>query len=357
MMQKLLTKEMICEKYKIKDPVQFIDILGLMGDASDNIPGAPGIGEKTAMKLIAEYDSIENLYDHIDKIEGKQKEKLADNKEQVYLSKVLATIKLDVPVTIEPEKLILEEPDENILTKLFEDLEFKTIAKRLFQKDISPTPTRSVMQGSLFGDVEIERAVSDFKNISNVDHEYHLVDSAEKRKELIQVLSEQKEFCFDTETTGLDSHSDAIVGLSISYKSHTAYYIPFPQNKDEAKEILNEFKPVLEDESIRKIGQNIKYDISILKQYDITVKGDIFDTMIAHYLMQPDLRHNLNFLSEQYLGYKPISIEELIGKKGAKQDSMRNVAIEKIKDYACEDADLTYQLKEIFEKELEKIII
>jgi DNA polymerase-1 len=349
----IITKEMICEKYKIKDPVQVIDILGLMGDASDNIPGAPGIGEKTAMKLISEYESIENLYDHIDEITGKQKEKLAENKEQVYLSKVLATIKLDVPVTIEPEKLILDAPDENKLTKLFEELEFKTIAKRLFQKDITPTPSASVMQGSLFGDVEIERASSDFKNISTVEHDYRLADTAEKRKELIQLLSEQKEFCFDTETTGLDSHTSEIVGLSVSHKSHFAYYIPFPQNKNEAGGILNEFKSILENELIRKIGQNIKYDISILKQYSITVKGEIFDTMIAHYLMQPDLRHNLNFLSEQYLGYKPISIEELIGKKGVKQDSMRNVAIEKIKDYACEDADLTFQLKEIFEKELE----
>ncbi len=349
----IITKEMICEKYKIKDPVQVIDILGLMGDASDNIPGAPGIGEKTAMKLISEYESIENLYDHIDEITGKQKEKLAENKEQVYLSKVLATIKLDVPVTIEPEKLILDAPDENKLTKLFEELEFKTIAKRLFQKDITPTPSASVMQGSLFGDVEIERVSSDFKNISTVEHDYRLADTAEKRKELIQLLSEQKEFCFDTETTGLDSHTSEIVGLSVSHKSHFAYYIPFPQNKNEAGGILNEFKSILENELIRKIGQNIKYDISILKQYSITVKGEIFDTMIAHYLMQPDLRHNLNFLSEQYLGYKPISIEELIGKKGVKQDSMRNVAIEKIKDYACEDADLTFQLKEIFEKELE----
>lgn len=350
----LVTKQMICEKYKIKDPVQVIDILGLMGDASDNIPGAPGIGEKTAMKLIAEYDSIENLYDHIDKIAGKQKEKLADNKEQVYLSKVLATIKLDVPITIDPEKLLLDKPDENKLTQLFEELEFKTIAKRLFQKDITPTPTTSVMQGSLFGDIEIERTVSDLKNITTVDHDYQLIDTPEKRKVLTTLLSEQKEFCLDTETTGLDPHTDQIVGLSVSHKSHAAYYIPFPNNYDEAKEILNEFKPMLENESIRKIGQNIKYDISILKQYDIHVRGEIFDTMIAHYLMKPDLRHNLNFLSEQYLGYKPISIEELIGKKGAKQDSMRNVPLEKIKDYACEDADLTYQLKEIFEKELEE---
>ena len=349
----IVDKQKICEKYKIKDPIQVIDILGLMGDSSDNVPGAPGIGEKTAIKLIGEYGSIENLYDHIDEIKGKQKEKLADNKDLVLLSKELVTIKLDVPVTIDPEKLVLEEPDEKILTKLFEELEFKAVAKRLFQKEITPTPTASVMQGSLFGDIEIEKAPSGLKNISNIDHDYQLVDSPEKRKTLIQLLSEQKEFCFDTETTGLNPHTSEIVGLSVSYKNHTAFYVPFPQSKDEATAILNEFKPVFENKSIRKIGQNIKYDISILKQYDIKIFGDIFDTMIAHYLLQPDLRHNLNFLSEQYLGYKPISIEELIGKKGVKQGSMRNVPVDKIKDYACEDADLTFQLKEIFEKELE----
>jgi DNA polymerase-1 len=350
----VIDKQKICDKYNIKDPVQVIDILGLMGDASDNIPGAPGIGEKTAMKLIAQYESIENLYEHIDEITGKQKEKLAENKEQVLLSKVLATIKLDVPVTIEPEKLILDKPDEEKLTKLFEELEFKTIASRMFQKEIRPTPATSVMQGSLFGETEIEQAVSDLKNISNVDHDYKLIDTAEKRQTLIETLGKQKEFCFDTETTGLDPLTAEIVGLAISYKSHEAFYIPFPAERNEATKLFIEFKPVLENKTIRKIGQNIKYDISILKQYGIEVRGEIFDTMIAHYLMQPDLRHNLNFLSEQYLGYKPISIEELIGKKGAKQGSMRDVPAEKITNYACEDADLTYQLKEIFEKELEK---
>ncbi len=347
-------KEKICEKYKIKDPVQVIDILGLMGDASDNVPGAPGIGEKTAMKLISEYDTIENLYLHINDLKGKQKEKLEENKDQVMLSKELVTIRLDVPVSFEPDKLIMEKPDEEKLTKLFEELEFKSVAKRLFQKDITPTPTSSVMQGSLFGETEIEKAPSSLKDISNIDHDYKLIDTKEKRAELIKMLSEQKEFCFDTETTGLNPLTAEIVGLSISHKNHVAYYIPFPTDQNESKEILTEFKPIFENKSVRKIGQNIKYDISILKQYDVKVEGEIFDTMIAHYLMQPDLRHNLNFLSEQYLGYKPISIDELIGKKGTKQDSMRNVPIEKIIDYACEDADLTFQLKEIFEKELEK---
>lgn len=350
----IITKEMICKKYKIKDPVQVIDILGLMGDSSDNVPGAPGIGEKTAMKLIEKYGSIENLYGHIDEITGKQKEKLEENKEQVMLSKELVTIKLDVPVTIDPKKLILEDPDEKKLTKLFEELEFKTIARRLFQKEIVSTPATGVMQGSLFGDNDIEKTSSEFKDILNTTHDYHLIDTEEKRKKLIVELSQQKEFCFDTETTGLNPHTAKIVGLAFAYESHKAFYIPFPNNMDDAKSLFHEFKDILEDSNIRKIGQNIKYDISIIKQYEIEVKGEIFDTMIAHYLMKPDLRHNLNYLSEQYLGYKPISIEELIGKKGAKQDSMLNVPVEKIKDYACEDADLTFQLKEIFEPELEK---
>ena len=350
----VIDKQKICEKYKITDPVQVIDILGLMGDSSDNIPGAPGIGEKTAMKLISEYGSIENLYEHIDEIKGKQKEKLEENKELVMLSKELVTIKLDVPVNLVPDKLIMEDPDEKKLTKLFEELEFKTIARRLFQKDIIPTPASGVMQGSLFGDTEIERAPSSLHNISNTEHDYKLIDTKEKRSELIDLLLQQKEFCFDTETTGLDSHSADIVGMAISFKSHSAYYIPFPKNQEESKSVLEEFTSVFENPNIRKIGQNIKYDLSILNQYDVEVNGEIFDTMIAHYLLQPDLRHNLNFLSEQYLGYTPIHIEELIGKKGAKQDSMQNVPIEKIVDYACEDADLTFQLKELFEKELKK---
>lgn len=350
----VIDKQKICDKYKINDPVQVIDILGLMGDSSDNVPGAPGIGEKTAIKLVGQYKSIENLYEHIEEIKGKQKEKLEENKEQVLLSKELVTIKLDVPIKIDPKSLTLDDPDEEKLTRLFEELEFKTIARRLFQKEIISTPASGVMQGSLFGDTEIKQKESEFHDINNVEHNYQLVDTAEKRKSLIEKLQEQKEFCFDTETTGLDPHTSEIVGLAISFKTHQAFYIPFPKDNSDAKKLFGEFKGVMENKNIRKIGQNIKYDISILKQYDITVKGEIFDTMIAHYLLQPDLRHNLNYLSEQYLGYKPINIEELIGKKGAKQESMRNVPAEKIKDYACEDADLTLQLKEIFEPELEK---
>jgi len=350
----VIGKEKICEKYKIKDPIQVIDILGLMGDASDNVPGAPGIGEKTAMKLIGEYGSIENVYENIDDLKGKQKEKLADNKEQVLFSKDLVTIRLDVPVELNQQELVLNKPNEEKLTKLFEELEFKALAKRIFQKNITPTPATSVMQGTLFGNKEIEQASSDLSNILNTKHDYKLIDSKEKRADLIEQLSKQKEFCFDTETTGLNPLTAEIVGLAFSFKSHSGFYIPFPSDREQATIIFNEFKALFANKKIRKIGQNIKYDISILNQYDIEVCGEIFDTMIAHYMMKPDLRHNLDFLSEQYLAYKPISIEELIGKKGVNQGTMRNVHIDKIVDYACEDADLTYQLKEIFEKELEK---
>ncbi|MGC9375889.1 MAG: DNA polymerase I, partial [Bacteroidales bacterium] len=351
----IIDKTKICEKFKINNPEQIIDIMGLMGDSSDNIPGAPGIGEKTAIKLIEQYGSIENIYKNIEDIKGKQKEKLLDNKEQVMLSKELVTIKLDVPVKIDVKKLVLDDPDEELLTKLFEELEFRSIARRLFQKEIITTQAGSVMQGTLFGENNTDNQdKKETKKISNTGHEYILIDDEKKRNKLIDQLKKLKEFCFDTETTELNPHNAEIVGLSISWEVHKAYYIPFPKEQKEAQKIVDAFKDVFENNNIRKIGQNIKYDILVLKNYGIKVQGEIFDTMIAHYLLQPDLRHNLNYLAEQYLGYRPVEIEELIGKKGANQGSMRNVPLDQLKDYAAEDADLTFQLKELFEKELEK---
>lgn len=351
----IIDKTKICEKFKIDHPEQIIDIMGLMGDSSDNIPGAPGIGEKTAIKLIEQYGNIENIYKNIDDIKGKQKEKLLEYKEQVMLSKKLVTIKLNVPVKIDVKKLVLDDPDEELLTKLFEELEFRSTARRLFQKEIITTQAGSVMQGTLFGENDTDKqANQETKNISNTKHEYILIDDEKKRNKLIDQLEKLKEFCFDTETTELNPHNAEIVGFSISWEVHKAYYIHIPKEQKEAQKILDAFKDVFENKNIRKIGQNIKYDILVLKNYGIKVQGEIFDTMIAHYLLQPDLRHNLNYLAEQYLGYSPVEIEELIGKKGANQGSMRNVPIDKLKDYAAEDADLTFQLKELFEKELEK---
>ncbi|HSH53369.1 MAG TPA: 5'-3' exonuclease H3TH domain-containing protein, partial [Bacteroidales bacterium] len=351
----IIDKTKICEKFKIDNPEQVIDIMGLMGDSSDNIPGAPGIGEKTAIKLIEQYGSIENIYKNIDEIKGKQKEKLLDNKDQVMLSKELVTIKLDVPVKIDVKKLVLDDPDEKQLTKLFEELEFRSTARRLFQKEIITTQAGSIMQGTLFGENATDKPASqETKNISNTNHEYILVDDEKKRKKLIDQLKPLKAFCFDTETTELNPHNAEIVGFSISWEVNKAYYIHIPKEQKEAQKIVDAFKDIFENKNIKKIGQNIKYDILVLKNYGINVQGEIFDTMIAHYLLQPELRHNLNYLAEQYLGYKPVDIEELIGKKGAYQGSMRNVPLDKLKDYAAEDSDLTFQLKELFEKELKK---
>jgi DNA polymerase I len=354
--EEIVDKQAICQKYNIKDPVQVIEILGLMGDASDNIPGAPGIGEKTAMKLIEKYDTIENLYNNINELTGKQKDILVNNKDQVLLSRELATIKLDVPVSLDEKSLIMEKPDENKLKTLFEELEFRTLGKKMFTQDSAPAtaPTRNAIQGSLFGDTEIEQTSRKLKNLSNTEHNYILVNSSEEIKHLAASLEKLKEFCFDTETTGLDPYSSEIVGLSISWQPHTAYYIPFGTDQNETRQRLNEFKHIFENPSIKKIGQNIKFDMLVLKQYGISVEGSVFDTMIAHYLLQPDLRHNLTYLSETYLDYSPVEIEELIGKKGVKQDSMRNVPLDKIKDYAAEDADLTFQLKGILEKDLDQ---
>ncbi|OFX24713.1 MAG: DNA polymerase I [Bacteroidetes bacterium GWA2_31_9b] len=354
--EEIVDRKAICEKYNIKNPEQIIDILGLMGDSSDNIPGAPGIGEKSAIKLIEKFGSIENLYKHIDEVTGKQKEILEKNKDLVLLSQLLATIKLDVPIQIDPESILLENPDESKLTSLFEELEFRNMGNRIFKKEPSVTKQKdnsnTVFQGSLFGGIEIEKTTSHLKTIANTEHNYILINTEELKANLINDLNKQKEFCFDSETTGLDPYTSEIVGLSFSWENHIAYYIPFPENQDETRNILNSFKQIFENPSIKKIGQNVKFDTLILQHYDIQVKGEIFDTMIAHYLLQPDLRHNLNYLSEHYLAYKPVEIEELIGKKGAKQVSMRNVAIDQIKEYAAEDADLAYQLKTIFENDL-----
>jgi DNA polymerase-1 len=350
----LVDSKKICEKYMIKNPVQVIDILGLMGDSSDNIPGAPGIGEKTAIKLINEFESIENLYMRIEDIQGKNKEKLTENKELVFLSKELATIKLDVPITIDPEELTFQSPDEAKLTKLFNELEFKTILQRVFRKNTNNSQTSNPIQGSLFGDNVIEKVQTNLKTISTTTHNYELIDDSEKRKKLISELLKQKEICFDTETTGLDPYTSEIVGLSFSFEKHNAYYIPFPVNQDDTIAILREFKSVFENPSILKIGQNIKFDLLVLQQYDIQVTGPYFDTMIAHYILHPDLRHNLNYLAEHYLGYKPVEIEELIGKKGPRQGNMRNVPLEQIKEYAAEDADIALQLKIVFEDTLKK---
>ncbi|GAB4254252.1 MAG: DNA polymerase I [Vicingaceae bacterium] len=350
----------VCKKFEVKFPKQVIDILGLWGDAVDNIPGIPGIGEKTAKKLIAQYGSIENLIEHANELKGKQKENVINFAEQGLLSKKLATIITDVPVEFNPEALKLEAPDEKQIEEIFSELEFRNLAKRILGKEIQITSAETGTQMDLFGqhqgvtDTENENEVTDFKDISNTQHKYHFVDTTEKRKQLIENLKQQKSFCFDTETSSIDALNTYLVGLSFSFKPHEAYYVPCPKDQSETQNIINEFKSIFEDNRTEKIGHNIKFDIEVLHNYGIEVKGKFFDTMIAHYLIQPDMRHNMDLLSEAYLGYKPISIEKLIGKKGKKQLSMSDIPQENICDYACEDADVTFQLKQFLELKLEE---
>ncbi len=340
----------VCERYGIERPEQLIDILGLWGDVSDNIPGVPGIGEKTAAKLIAQFGSIENLLQNTDKLKGKLRENLEKYAEQALTSKKLATIILDVPIEFEEEKLKRGEPDKEALKELFEELEFRNFAKRFFT---FVSLNNNVEQGDLFASAG-DNETPEIKTIENTPHNYILADSDEKIEELTKTLEKHNSICFDTETTGTDANNSELVGISFAVKEHEAWYVPVPENYQEAVDKVALFKNVFENDNIEKTGQNIKFDISILKWYDINVKGRFFDTMIAHYLLQPDMRHNMDVLAETYLNYKPVSIEKLIGKKGKNQLSMRTVDINTIKEYAAEDADVTLQLRKVFEPKLKE---
>ncbi len=359
----------VCEKFEVENPLQVIDILGLWGDAVDNIPGIPGIGEKTAKLLIKQYGSVENLIAHAHELKGKQQQNVINFADQGLLSKRLATIILDVPVEYSFDDLILEQPDEEKITEIFAELEFRNLAKRILGREIqiapSTIPTQFSGQMDLFGSTDesiaekgdVESMIpQELKDITNTKHHYKLVKDDKKRAELISILSKQKSICFDTETTGLDPFLAELVGMSFSYKPTEGYYIPFPENQEETTQIINEFIPLFENPTIEKIGQNIKYDMNVLHKYGVHIKGKLFDTMIAHYLLEPDMRHNMDFLAEAYLGYKPVSIETLIGKKGKGQFSMRDVEIEKLVEYASEDADITLQLKNYFESKFTKKI-
>lgn len=342
----------VCKKFGIKDPIQVIDILGLWGDASDNIPGIPGIGEKRARDLIAEFGSMENLFANKDKLKGKILENVEHYEAQGRQSKELATIILDVPIPFEASNLKMGEPDVELLKELFEELEFRTFAKRFFSDLPKDDSTSQAIQEELFGN---DPSVSeDIKTIENTNHTYHLIDTPAQRKELIALLQKKSSFCFDTETTGLDAHQAELVGLAFAVQPGEAWFVALPENYHDCQTIVHEFKGLFEDDSIQKIGQNLKYDISMLKWYEVEVQGPLFDTMLAHYLLQPDMRHNMDLLAETYLNYKPVPIESLIGKKGKKQLSIRSVELERLKEYACEDADITLQLKEVFEPELKE---
>ncbi|MEM0992597.1 MAG: DNA polymerase I [Bacteroidota bacterium] len=351
----ILGRKEILEKWQIQRVEQVIDVLGLQGDSVDNIPGIPGIGKKTAVKLLAKFDSVEGLLANTDQLKGKQKEKVEEFAEQGRLSKQLATIDINVPIQFDAEKYIVEPFDRERLKELFDELEFRTLSKAILGGEKSSAAKPANGQGTLFALEEI-RAASEptiaSKNIENTAHQYHLVDSEAARKNLVQLLSDLDSFCFDTETTSVDPNEAELVGIAFSIKTGEAYYVPTPADQEVAKSIVAEFKEVLENEQIAKIGQNLKYDMIVLKWYGVEVKGKLFDTMLAHYLINPELRHNLDYMSETYLSYKPVSIESLIGKKGKNQGSMRDVAVEKVKEYAGEDTDLTLQLKEHFEPQL-----
>ncbi len=348
----------ICEKYGISRPEQLIDILGLWGDTSDNIPGVPGVGEKTAARLISEFGSMENLLQNTEKLKGKLKENLEKYSAQALMSKQLATIIMDVPVGFDPDALKHSGPDLNALSELFSELEFRAFAKRVFNDeglrgDEGEEP-ETENGTDLFSSAGVELPQNKLLSLEQVDHRYHLADTPEKCQKLAEYLARAGSFCFDTETTGLDSNNTELVGLSFSCEKGEAWYVPVPDNYQEAVNTLQVFRSLLEDVKIAKTGQNLKFDISVLKWYDIEVKGPLFDTMIAHYLIEPDMRHNLDVLAETYLGYRTIPIESLIGKKGKNQLSMRTADLQKVKDYACEDADISWQLREVFLPMLEK---
>ena len=366
----------VLKKFEIERPDQVIDFLGMMGDTADNIPGFPGVGEVTAKKLLKEFGSMENLLANTDKLKGKLKENIEANKEKGLLSKTLATILLDCPVVFDETDYELSKPDVDKTDALFNELEFRRMAEQfdsIFKKGGTTTvntpvddaklykkpQSKNEEQFDLFGgaipdETSEETRHQYYNSLENTEHSYQIVQGDLGVKLLLQNLQKQSSVCFDTETTGLDALHAELVGISFSYEKGKGFYVPFPENQEEAQILVDKFIPFFENENIEKIGQNLKYDLKILSNYNIKVEGKLFDTMIAHYLINPDMRHNMDILSETYLKYSPKSIETLIGKKGKNQKSMRDIALEEIKEYAVEDADVTLQLKEIFTLELDK---
>ncbi|TAG53526.1 MAG: DNA polymerase I [Runella slithyformis] len=368
----------ILERWGIKDIGQVIDMLGLQGDAVDNIPGIPGVGEKTAQKLIEEFGSIENLIANADKVAGKLKDKVIEHADKAILSKELATIDINVPIEFDETALLMNEPNRELLSPLLDELEFRTLRRRLLGEAAEPRPVAQTNfqpkadkmgQLDLFGTPAppqregLEEApfqqekvgvgaevgwggVAELRSVANTLHQYYCIDTPELRQSLAYYLMRQNSVCFDTETTSLETIEAQLVGLSFAYRAGEAFYVPVPADQAQAQQIVEEFRAVLENEQIEKVGQNIKYDLLVLKNYGISVRGPLYDTMLAHYLIEPEKRHNMDILANNYLNYEPISIETLIGKKGVKQGNMRDSPVEKVTEYAAEDADITLQLKE-----------
>lgn len=341
-------------KFDIESPSQVIDMLGLMGDTADNIPGCPGVGEKTAQKLIAQFGSIENLLANTDQLKGAIKTKVENNREQITFSKFLATIKTDVPISLDMEALKREQPDEEELRKIFEELEFRTLLDRILKTEKKITAPTASPQSDLFGFFENtgEQKNSNLTRLEELNYDYQLIDSENKIDEFLQNIVTKDFFSLDTETTGTDPITAELVGMSFSFTENQAFYVPVPADREEALKIVNKFKPIFENEKTLKIGQNIKYDMLVLGNYGVEVRGPMFDTMIAHYVLQPELHHGMDYLAEVYLKYETIKIEELIGPKGKNQKNMRDLSPSSVYKYACEDADVTLKLKNVLEKEL-----
>lgn len=343
------------ETFQVQDPRQVIDVLALWGDSSDNIPGAPGIGEKTAKKLISLYQTIENLFEHTDDLKGRVQESILQNKEQIELSKDLATIRLDVPVEFDENKLLFEGAKKEELINLFRELEFKTLATRVLSTITDKKEPSGIEQGLLFQEPGSETGtISNLKTLKDIEHTYSCADNPALIANLIDELIKQPAFCFDTETTSINAINAELVGMAFSWNKNQGWYVPVPGKRENAVEVVEKFRNALENDNSLIIGQNLKYDMQVMRNYGIKLNGPVFDTMIAHYLLQPEQRHNLDSLAEVYLDYRTIHTEELIGKKDSQQGNMRDVPLERLVDYACEDTDVTWQLYHILKDELKQ---
>ena len=353
----VMNPESVITKYGLDNTSQVIDLLGLMGDSSDNIPGCPGVGEKTAVKLIKEFGNIDTLLQNTDKLKGALKKKVEENGELIRMSRYLATIKTDAPIELDLKSLEVVEPDNEKLEKLFEELEFKTFAKRILKKD-KQEPKKQNLQLDLFSDFptegQAESEFSSFETIKSIAHDYKLVDNEEEMKKLCDYFLTKEILSLDTETTSVEAINAKLVGLSFSVKENEAFYVPVPQDEAEARKIVEIFRPAYENEKILKIGQNLKYDYEVLMNYGVKIKGKMFDTMIAHYVIQPELHHNMDYLAEIYLNYQTIHIDELLGPKGKGQKNMSDLDPKDVYEYAAEDADVTLKLKNKLEAELRK---
>ena len=354
----ILGEKEVCEKYGIPTPLRVIDLLGLMGDSSDNIPGCPGVGEKTAVKLITEFGSIDGLLASTDRLKGAIKKKVEDNRRQIEFSKFLATIKTDVPISLDLDALRIAEPDEARLTQIFEELEFKSLANKVLKK---PENKSKPVNGQLdffeeftpdgAGDAEF----SSFEALSTTSHDYQLIDNEAEMLKICDYFMTNEILSLDTETTSTDAIEAELVGLSFAVKEKEAFYVPVPAEREEVQRIVNIFKPLYENAAILKVGQNLKYDLKVLRRYGVRLAGKMFDTMIAHYLIQPELRHNMDYMAETYLNYQTIHIDQLIGPKGKGQKSMRDLPPSAVYEYAAEDADITLRLKNVLEPELTRL--